>query len=51
MYERRLARIFQFIFTWLLYQVGENLVSKRDKSKNGLQRSKDSFETKNNVFL
>ena len=31
----------------LFFQVGENLVSKRDKSKNGLQRSQDSLETKN----
>ena len=28
-----------------MYQVGENWVSKQNKSKNGLQRSQDSLET------
>ena len=46
MHERRLARIKQVISTLLLFQEEENLVSKRDKCKNRLQRSKDSFETK-----
>ena len=32
--------------SFLLFQVGKNLVSKRDKIKNGLQRSQDSLETK-----
>ena len=47
MHERRLARFLKVIFTLLLFQVGENWVSKRNKSENGLQRSQDSLETMN----
>ena len=43
---KRLARILKVIFTLLSFQVGEKLVSKRDKSKKGLQSSQDSLETK-----
>ena len=34
----------------LLFQVGENLVSKRDKIRNNLQGSQDSLETKRKRF-
>ena len=43
MHERRLAMV---IFTLLLFQVGENWVSKRDKIRNDLQGTQLSFETK-----
>ena len=46
MHKRCLASIKKVIYTLLLFQVGENSVSKRYKSKNGLQRSQDSLETK-----
>ena len=46
MHERRLARIYKVISTLLLFQVGENWVSKHDKSKNGFQRSQESMKTK-----
>ena len=35
MHERRLTRFIKAIFTLLLFQVGENWVSKRNKSENG----------------
>ena len=47
MHERRLTRFIKAIFTLLLFQVGENWVSKRNKSENGLRRSQDSLETMN----
>ena len=34
------------VFTLLLFQVGENWVSKRDKIRNDLQGSQDSLQTK-----
>ena len=46
MHERRFARSYKVIFTLLLFQVGENWVSKRDKIRNDLQGSQDSLETK-----
>ena len=46
MHERRLTRFIKAIFTLLMFQVGENWVSKRDKIRNDLQGSKDSLETK-----
>ena len=45
MHERRLARFKRIIYTLLLFQVGENWVSKRDKIRNDLQGSQDSLET------
>ena len=38
------------IFTLLLFQVGENWVSKRDKIRNDLQGSQDSLKTKRNCY-
>ena len=46
MHEKRFARSKKVIFTLLLFQVAENLVSKRDKIRNDLQGSQDSLETK-----
>ena len=46
MHERRFARSEKVIYTLLLFQVGENWVSKRDKIRNDLQGSQDSLETK-----
>ena len=46
MRERRFARSYKVIFTLLLFQVGENWVSKQDKIRNDLQGSQDSLETK-----
>ena len=42
MHERRFARSEKVIFILLLFQVGENWVSKRDKIRNDLQGSQDS---------
>ena len=59
MHERRFARSEKVIFILLLFQVGENWVSKRDKIRNDLQGSQNSLETKrkryynglNNIFF
>ena len=44
MHERRLTRFLKVIFTLLLFQVGENWVSKGNKCENSLQRSQHSLE-------
>ena len=46
MHERRFARSYKVIFTLVMFQVGENWVSKQDKIRNDLQGSQDSLETK-----
>ena len=46
MHERRFARSEKVIFILLLFQVGENWVSKRDKIRNHLQGSKTILQTK-----
>ena len=46
MRERRFARSYKVIFTLLLFQVGENWLSKQDKIRNDFQGSQDSLETK-----
>ena len=46
MHQRCFARSDKVIFILLLFEVGENWVSKRDKIRNDLQGSQDSLETK-----
>ena len=46
MHERRFARSYKVISTLIMFQVGENRVSKQDKIRNDLQGSQDSLETK-----
>ena len=40
MRERRFARSYKVIFTFLLFQVGENWISKQDKIKNDFKGHK-----------